>query len=570
MQRRLAALLVADVVGYSRLMEADEAGTLAALRERRTAILEPVVRAHHGRIVKLMGDGTLIEFASAVKAVEAALQLQSKFAEANEGVSEDRRIRVRIGINLGDVVGERGDIYGDGVNVAARLESLAQPGGICISAKVHDEVRGKIGTPFEDIGEQKLKNIAVPVRAYVYGSGKGAVAAPVSDRPSIAVLPFKNMSGDPEQQYFSDGITEDIITELSRFRQMRVLARNSSLRYRGSDRDVISIGQELGVHYLVEGSVRKLGARIRIAAQLIDARSDHHLWAEKYDYNRDETFDVHDQVVRTIVGTLAGRLRAAGTEVAKRKPPASLAAYECVLRADALPVDDVAVRGEARLLCEKAISLDPEYARAYALLAIRLNSEWWRSARAPDDLLDRAVELARKSVALDENDSICQEALGIIYLSRRAYTLAEHHFQRALELNPNRPALISNVGGLYSYMGEPTKGIAYFKEARLLDPYFEPSWYWVELGVAHFIAHQYAEAVDALGQSATLSDWGHACLAACRACLGEIDEARRQAEETLRLAPDFSIAVVSTRVPLQRDADRQHLLDGMRKAGLPE
>ena len=316
-QRRLAAILAADVVGYSRLIERDEAGTLAALRERRKTILDPTVARHHGRIVKVMGDGVLVEFASAVNAVACAVELQKQFAAANEGVAEDRRIVLRIGVNLGDVVVEGGDLYGDGVIIAVRLQAMAEPGGICISGSVHDQVAGKLDAAFDDLGLCEVKNSSKPVRVFrlkVDGTAHQCKPQPSRrSKPSIAVLPFANMSGDAEQQYFCDGITEDIITELSRFRQMHVVSRNSSSRFGGTDIDMIRVGRELGVHYLVEGSVRRMGARTRITAQLIDAATGNHIWAERYDNAQDEIFDVQDRVVRTIVGTLAGRMNMART-----------------------------------------------------------------------------------------------------------------------------------------------------------------------------------------------------------------------------------------------------------------
>jgi TolB-like protein len=571
-QRRLAAIIVADVVGYSRLMEVDEAGTLSALRERRNAILEPVTKEHGGRVVKVMGDGVLIEFASAVNAVNASLVIQRRYEEANAPLPENRHILLRIGINLGDVVGEGDDIFGDGVNVASRLEGLAEPGGICISAKVHEEVRGKIQTEFEDFGEQQLKNISAPVRAYVHRSGKSALpsAAQESAKPSIAVLPFTNMGGDPEQQYFSDGMTEDIITELARFRHLHVVARNLSFRYRGDDLDLVRVGRELNAQYLLEGSVRRLGPRIRITAQLINAKTGHHLWAEKFDRDKEDIFAVQDQVVRTIVGTLTGRLSAAAAEVAARKSPANLAAYECVLRADALPYIDAAAQVEARQLYEKAIELDPNYARAYALLALNYSAEWERDLDAPDSLLDTALELAEKATKLDDNDSVCHNALGAVHLNRRSHALAEHHFQRALEINPNRPVLMASIGYLYGCLGEPEKAISFVKEARVLDPFYETSWYWTTLGGAYFGAHQYHEAIEALGRAGDAWHWKHALLAACYAQMGQDEEARRSASQALRLSPDFSIAKNMAREPLKLDSDRQHLIAGLRKAGLPE
>ena len=352
-QRRLAAILAADVVGYSRLMERDEAGTLAILKDRRKNVLEPLVARHQGRVFKVTGDGVLVQFGSAVDAVQCAVDLQQAMAASSEDLPDDRHIVLRIGINLGDVILDGNDLYGDGVNIAARLEGIADPGGILVSGTAYDHVKNKINVGFDDLGVQSLKNIHEPVRVYrISGTPRVSIAGPdvTSGKPSIAVLPFNNMSGDAEQQYFGDGITEDIITELSRFRQLHVLARNSSFRYRGQDVDVVRAGRELGVQYLVEGSVRRIGDRIRITAQLVEAESGHHVWAERFDRKQEELFAVQDQVVRTIAGTLVGRLNAAGVERAKRKQPASLVAYECVLRGDSLPCTILPAR-QRRAVC---------------------------------------------------------------------------------------------------------------------------------------------------------------------------------------------------------------------------
>jgi len=572
--RRLAAVMMADVVGYSRLMTADEAGTLAAMEERFHGILNPTIERFGGRVVKLLGDGVLVEFSSAVNAVQAGVEVQKQMAQANVPVPEERRIVLRIGINLGDVIGEGSDIYGEGVNIAARLEAIAQPGGIVISDKVEAEVRGKVSTAFADMGEQQLKNIDRPVRAY-RNETNGAVAvaqrvAGAKHKPSIAVLPFANMSGDPEQDYFSDGITEDIITELARFRHLHVVARNSSFRHRGSNLDLQHVGRELNVDYLVEGSVRKLGPRIRITVQLIDAKSIHHVWAEKFDRDVSDIFAVQDQVVRTIVGTLTGRLSAAHAEVASRKPPSSLAAYETVLRADSLPFISAEAQKEARKLYEAAIALDPEYARAYALLAVNYNVEWERDLDISDSQLDTALHLAKRSVELDENDSVCQNALGLVYLHRRSFALAEHHYRRALELNPNRAVLLASAGYLYNCLGEPEKAIGLYKEARLLDPFYQASWYWTSLGSAYFDARRYEEAIEALEHASDGWDWKHALLAASHAQLDQMEEAARSADETLRLTPNFSILRNMTREPFKRESDAQHLVEALKKAGLPE
>ena len=469
-QRRLAAIVVADVVGYSRMMEADETGTLTALKQRRVQVLEPVVRSHGGRIVKLMGDGVLLEFASAVNAVAGALELQREMARYNADLSQSRQIVLRIGINLGDVIGEGSDVYGDGVNIAARLESLASPGGICISAKVREEMRGKVDAALEDLGEQKLKNISLPVRVFRCAPnvasptiGQPAVAR---DRPSIAVLPFANMSGDAAQQYFCDGITEDITTELSRFRQMRVVSRNSAARFRGQDVDMIKAGRELGADYLLEGSVRPIGARLRITVQLIDGATGSHAWAERYDCAKDEQFDFQDQLVRTIVGTLSGRVNAAGVEVARRKPPASMAAYDYVLRGDALPFGTVEGNAEAINLFRKAIEVDPGYGRAYALLSFSLSREWYRDMSDSNQLMEEVVEMAVKAVALDENDTLCHLAMGWAHLNRGSHELAEQHFNKALVLNPNQPSTRADMAIFQNLSGQADKAIEGFLDAK--------------------------------------------------------------------------------------------------------
>ncbi|HEY1384215.1 MAG TPA: adenylate/guanylate cyclase domain-containing protein [Dongiaceae bacterium] len=571
--RRLAAILAADVVGYSRLTELDEVGTLAALKSRRKDIVQPLVARHQGRVFKVTGDGIMVEFASAVNAVQCAIDLQQAMTEAAREQPEDRRIVLRIGINLGDVVVERGDLYGDGVNIAARLETAADPGGIFISGAAYDQVRNKFETAFEELGEQSLKNIGAPVRVYrVAGMVRLPIAATIapSSKPSIAVLPFISMSGDVEQQYFGDGITEDIITELARFRNLQVLARNTSFRYRGQDVDVQRVGRELGVQYIVEGSVRRIGDRIRITAQLIDTATGHHVWADRFDRKDEELFAVQDQVVKTIAATLVGRMSAAVTERAQRKPPSSLAAYELVLRGDALPLYRPGASEEARKLFEQAIALDPGYAKAYSLLANIEMTVWSRDFNASPELLDRAFALAQKAITIDPNDPSSQLAVARLHQTRGAYSRAEYHYAKARELNPNSALLMAGFGDLHITLGDPEQALAYFREARMLDPFFEPSWLWPIIGVAHFMARQYDEAIAALERATEPPYWAHVYMAASHAMLGHAERARHHAAESLRLKPDFSIARAVERQPLRRDSDRAHLVEAFRKAGLPE
>ncbi|MFO1050310.1 MAG: adenylate/guanylate cyclase domain-containing protein [Geminicoccaceae bacterium] len=571
-ERRLAAILAADVVGYSRLVEQDEAATLAALRDLRHEVFDPLLAEHRGRVVKLMGDGVLAEFGSAVDAVACAAALQRAVTERQAGVPAERRIVLRVGVNLGDVVVEEdGDLLGDGVNIAARLEAAARPGEIYLSGKVHDEVRGRLDLGFEDQGELALKNITNPVRAWrVAGATaarqEGTIASP-SPRPALAVLPFAEPGGDPGQRYFGDGFTEDLITELSRFRQLSVLSPATSFRYRDFP-DLKRVGRKLGVEHVVDGSIRRLGERVRITARLVNASTGDQLWAERFDREQRELFEVQDELVRTIVATLVGRLQAADLERARRKPPASLAAYECVLRGTAL--GDAEAIAEGRRLFERAVELDPTYGRAHARLAHSLYLEWYRDPNGPDALLERALGHARKAVELDENDNVCQDLLGWIYQQQGSFDLAEHHKRRALELNPNSPEQTACTGVLYTFLGRPEEAVRWFERARQLDPYFEPAWYWPLLGVAHFVAGRYAKAVALLGRSPTMPVWVRVYLAACNALLGDREQARTLGGEVMRLVPDFSSTGFAAKERFKRSVDQDCLLKGLRAAGLPE
>jgi adenylate cyclase len=572
MERRLAAIMAADVVGYSRLMEQDEAGTLAALKGRRKEVLEPLVARHSGRIFKTAGDGVLVEFASAVNAVQCAVDLQQGMATANGGQPDDRHIVLRIGVNLGDVMVEGSDLYGEGINIAARLEALAEPGGILVSGTAYDHIKNNIKVAFDDLGAQTLKNIIEPVRAYrVTGIPVVAIAAPkiTMDKPSVAVLPFTNMSGDPEQEYFSDGITEDIITELSRFRSLFVIARNSSFAFKGKAVKVQEIAKELGAAYVVEGSVRKAGARVRITAQLVEAAGGRHVWAERYDRPGEHVFAIQDEVVRTVAATLAGRLEAAGAEGLRRRPTASLSAYECVLRGNALPVGDPASEAIAHHLFEQAVALDPDYARANAQLAISHAKRWMDDMTGSSRDLDHAFELATRAVVLDPQESVCHTALAYIQPCRRCYDEAEFHARKALALNPNRPNTLASLASILVRASQPDAAVALIADAMRLDPH-HPTWYWAELGTAHFVARRYAEAVAAFRHRPNLPFFCHAYLAACHAQLGEDAAMRGAAAEVLHLRPDFSVAVFTCNESYKLVADQERLARSLRKAGLPE
>jgi len=389
-------------------------------------------------------------------------------------------------------------------------------------------------------------------------------------KPSIAVLPFTNMSSNPDQQYFSDGITEDIITELSRFHELCVLARNASFRFRGQAVDVRAVGRELSAQYVVEGSIRKLGTRIRITVQLIDAESRNHLWAERYDRDEQEIFAVQDDIVRSLVGTLVGRLEAIGAERSRRKPPASMLAYDYVLRAAAQPIGDLAAEAEACRCLEKAIELDPNYGHAQALLAYLLSQEWGRDMSGSDAVLDRALELAKNGVRLDETNNHCQHTLGWIYLLRQEFDLSEHHYQRAIDLNPNSASSLTDMGNLLMFIGRPDEAIEWYKRSRTVDLHFNPVWWWRMVGAAHFIAHRYDEAIAAFNRSANVPAWAAAYMAASHALAGRLESARRSAAEVLRLWPEFSSRTYVAKEPFKLAHDRKHLLEGFGKAGLPE
>jgi adenylate cyclase len=391
-----------------------------------------------------------------------------------------------------------------------------------------------------------------------------------SGRLTLAVLPFANLSDDPGQQYFSDGISEDIITELSRFRVLSVLARDSSFHYRDRTGEVKQIGRELGIRYVVTGSVRRRGERIRITAQLIEAESGSQLWAERFDCGQQELFAIEDQLVRTIVATVAGRLQAIGAEIARRKPPSSLAAYECMLRGQALTVGDPEAEAEMRRLYATAIELDPGYGRPYALLAYALLREWFRDMSGSNALLDHALELATQAVRLDPNDSDCQDTLGWVQLHLKAFDLAEEYHRRALELNPNNPDEMTSMGALCAYLGRAEEALTWFARSKQADPYHDPTWYWHLLAVAHFVARDPAEAIAAFSRSASKPPWVHAYMAACYALRNDEAEAAEAADKVTSLLPQFSIARFIDKEPFKRNSDRKRLRDALRKAGLPE
>jgi len=564
-QRRLAAIAVADVVGYSRLMEASEAGTLAALKKRRKAILEPIIRERGGRIVKVMGDGVLMEFTSAVNAVEAAVELQAKMAQANQSVTEGPCILLRIGINLGDVVGEGSDIYGDGVNVAARLEALAEPGGICVSDKIHQELCGKSEAAFEDMGEVELKNITRPVRVYrlqANDEGGRTATTTLTAKPSIAVLPFDNLSGDPTQQYLSDGITEDITTELSRFRNLNVAARHASFHLASKGINPMQAARDLGANYVVEGSVRKAGQRIRIAAQLIDARTGTHVWAERYDRETHDIFAVQDEVVAAIVATLEGRMVAAAALQARKRPTSSWTAYDFFLQGRAL--SDANMWKEVPLF-SRAVAIDPDFAQAHALLAVALLGLYWFDA--DPQTLHKASLAGERALELDGNDPTVHHANGLVMLWLRQHERAGIHFDRAVALNPADAQVRADRATWLRFTGRLEDALASIDDALRRSP-FPPHWFWRIRGGILLDLRRYSEAVEALDSMPQKDHFAYLLLAAAHAHLGHASFAVQALRRARKLKPNISLRELVAVLPYARREALDPLLDGLRKAGL--
>jgi adenylate cyclase len=571
LDRRLAAILVADVVGYSRLISVDEVGTLAGLKVRRTEVLEPLVARHKGRIVKLMGDGVLVEFASAVNAVQCAVDVQAAMASANEALAEDRQIIFRMGVNLGEVVVEGDDIFGDGVNVAARLEAICEAGGVCLSDSVHRQIRGKIDLIFEDLGEQNLKNIAEPTRAYrtisaTSASTSASVHHPASTKPSIAVLPFANLSGNPEQEYFADGITEDIITELSRFSSLFVIARNSSFQYRNKSQDMKKVGRELGARYLVEGSVRRLGPHIRITAQLIDATTGRHLWAERYDRRIEELFDVQDEVVRAVVTSSEHRIADSEAEQIARRPPNNWVAYDFFLQARRhLRQYEHYDKAEAPLL--RALELDPTLAEAYAMLTHVEMGKYWKDY--DNSHIDKAYRYARQSLSVNANQSEGHNAMSLVCAFQDRMDLALLHIDRALALNPNSTFAAVNRAQWLALSGKCAEAMIELELILKRDP-FPQSWYWDSTGSVLFQLRRYQEAIDAYNMANERQPWQIACTAASLVYLERLEEAQHQTRTLLAEYPTMTISKVLKNDPWQTEEARSHLITGLRKAGLPE
>lgn len=603
MERKLAVILAADVAGYSALMEADEAGTFERLRMRRKELFEPEINKHHGRIFKLMGDGLLAEFGSVVDAVECAVTLQRGMMERNANVPEEKRIEVRIGINLGEVIVEGDDRYGEGVNVAARLQQLADPGGICVSGKVSREVEKKLAFGFEPMGEQQMKNIAEPIACFRVNlqlanptqaerispepdrllNRKAPAGAhpnlPLPDKPSIAVLPFQNMSGDAEQEYFADGMVEEIITALSRSRWLFVIARNSSFTYKGRAVNVKQIGHELGVRYVLEGSVRKAGNRVRITGQLVDASNGAHLWANRFDGELENIFELQDQVTASVVGIIAPKLEQAEIARAAQKPTENLHAYDYYLRGmaklHAVYGGSQDAVDEALKLFYRAIELDPEFASAHGMAAwcyvLRKNYGWGASDIEENAEIER---LARRAARLAKEDPVALHTAGFALAHIGQLETGAALIDRALFLDPNLAAGWHLNGWVNIYLGKPEIAIEHMARAMRLNP-LDPLIFGMQNGTAaaHFLAGRYDDASMwsemALRQHADFLP-ALRMAAASHASAGRLAEAQKIMARIRQLAPELGVSRLADVVPFRDPEAFERYVDGLRKAGLPE
>ncbi|GAA3075251.1 adenylate/guanylate cyclase domain-containing protein [Rhizobium viscosum] len=579
MKQRLAAVLAADMAGYSRLMEADEAGTLARLRTHRIELIDPAIAKNEGRIIKTTGDGMLVEFQSVTDAVRCAVEVQQRMKRRNSDVPQDRRIEFRIGINVGDIIFDDDDIFGDGVNIAARVEQLADVGGICVTAAVATQIADRLEVAIEDLGEKALKNISRPVHLYRVGfddtvlapAANAADGKRTASKPTIVVLPFNNMSGDPEQEFFADGLTEDILTELSRRHELFVISRNSSFVYKSQPVNVREVAEKLGAQYLVEGSVRKIGDRVRVTVQLIDAVNDAHVWADKYDRKLDDIFAIQDEVTAAIAATLPGRVEAAQRDQLARTKPANMAAYECALAAKVLHHrSSVSDNAQAQALIDRAIELDPGYAHAHAWRACILGQAWvncWCSDK--DAVWAQVNSELERALALDDNDADVHRILAAVNVNNNQLTTARYHQERALSLNPNYDLVVVQQGELLTWLGRPEEGVEWIRKAMRLNPH-HPARFWSHLGKAHFTARQYGEAIEAFMHLSAMDHVQHAFVAACYGCLGDDIAASAHMKQVKALAPDFGIEPFLATLHYTQESDTQHIREGLIKAGAGE
>lgn len=573
MEQRLAAILAADMAGYSRLMEADESGTLARLRTHRIELVDPAIAKNKGRIIKTTGDGMLVEFQSVTDAVKCAVEIQQRMKRRNSDVPQERRIEFRIGINLGDIIFDDEDIFGDGVNIASRIEQLADVGGICVTAAVATQIADRLEIAMEDLGEKTLKNISRPVRLYRVGFDSHVLPEVEAKRsiskPSIVVLPFNNMSGDPEQEFFADGLTEDIITELSRHHELFVISRNSSFVYKNRAVNVREVAEKLDVQYLVEGSVRKIGNRVRVTVQLIDTANDAHIWADKYDRKLDDIFAIQDEVTAAIAATLPARVEAAQRDQLARAKPANMAAYECVLAAKVLHHRGTIEDNErAQTLIGRAVALDPDYAHAHAWRACILGQAWvhnWCKDR--DAVWNDIMAALDRALALDDNDADVHRILAAVNVNNNELTTARYHQERALALNPNYDLVVVQQGELLTWLGRPEEGIEWIRKAMQLNPH-HPERFWSHLGKAHFAARQYGEAIEAFMHLSTMDSVQHAFAAACYGWLGDEIAAAAHLGKIKTLDPQFDLDSFIATLHYAQKSDVQHVREGLLKAGI--
>ena len=580
-KRRLSAILVADIVGYSRLVGRDEAGTLAAVRDIRERVIEPLMGSYAGRIVKRMGDGLLIEFGSAVNAVRSAVEIQRALASDGAAIAEDRRLRFRIGIHVGDVVIDDEDILGDGVNVAARLEAIADPGGVCLSESAHDQVRDRLPLVFEDLGEQCLKNIARPIRAYrlIIGAERSAARAdPVlafSARPAIAVLPFDNLSGEATEGYFVDGLTDDIITSLSYWRWFPVIARNSTLAYKGKPKNATEIGRELGASYLLEGSARRGGDRVRITAQLVDAASGRHLWADRFDRDMADVFAVQEEIAERVVVAIEPELHRAEGQRAMRTRPEHLGAWDFTLKALVLQERMSSARHrEARDMLNHALTLDPGFALAWSMLALCHYHEGilgWTADREAS--LQASQEAAERAVELDALDWLGQALRGMGYLwNRRDFDTALAGQERAVSLNPSAPLARHFLACVYEFSQRPAEAIPHLDAVLRLDPRYRfASLAMADQALCRFLLGE-LDAARAAAEKAVRLQPGNVRarqrLIAVLSELGNREAAQAEAAELLRLQPEFNRDYIDTTYPFQSVEERERFVAALRRAGL--
>ena len=573
--RKLAAILASDVVGYSRLMRADEAGTLAALKRHRETVFDPAVVANNGRIVKLIGDGTIVEFGSVVDAVNCALSVQRSTADQS---TSQPRIVLRIGINLGDVIIEGDDIYGDGVNIAARMEPLAEPGGICISSIVHESIGNRMDVRFQDGGEISVKNIDRPIRIWSWhlGTAQRSIAPNPTNvaTASIAVLPFTNMSGDPEQEYFSDGISEDIITDLSKIAGLTVIARNSSFTYKGRAVDVRTVGRDLGVRSVLEGSIRRAGKRVRISAQLTDAATGGHIWADRYDRDLTDIFEVQDDVTRRIVDALKVSLSPAEkVRLTNHSETSNIDAYDCVLRGREFMLGKVKNREtfeKSTMLFKRALELDPNYSQAYASLGFAYTFDYQnRWSDDPDRSLRLAKRNSEQAIEKDPNEPQARCVAALVAIFEKDLDRAKAAIDVALSLNPNLAFAYTILGNIHNLSGRPLEAIPLIERAMRLDPALGAQ-YLHFLGMAYLLARKYETAAAVLRQRIVLApetDFSRAVLASALGHLGEVDEAGRIWRELQEINPKYSFTEHFGRQPFRQE-DVERIAEGLAKAGL--